>query len=432
MVASDVHNRAAQVGHGDLDPLGGSAARQAAIFWVIGLVLLLAAALPDGGVTQIVRQAAISGSMVALLYFILVSTPRNSAIPYLLFFSISFTSLFGITKTLTGSHAVSTNILVYGLSFYTATLAYHYANRDLNIGTGIHAANPMLLFTGPIATLVTAHRTTGLRRRAAYYLPFALIGAFFYKIIAAPLGLYLWMIDYTEPIRALQFAFIFELFVYFNFAGLSLLVFGVLGVIGLRVPLNFRQPFSARNLIDFWKGWHISLSTVLKTLFYTPTRAVLGSAGALFVVYISSALWHGVTFNFVLWGAFHAATFWATIHLLKARQALLATFLMIFAVVYGRMLFADSDTARLLSKLAFWAEHAAITVEPRIPRAAQISLVLAVLLVAMEFLLRDLRLFRQRCYKYLRTPAAQIVMILLFALLIQSDGGADYAVYGQR
>ena len=78
---------------------------------------------------------------------------------------------------------------------------------------------------------------------------------------------------------------------------------------GLGIPLNFRQPFSSRNLIEFWRGWHVTLSSVLKNLFYNPVRTKSNGSIALFVVFLSSAMWHGVTVNFIFWGTFHATCF---------------------------------------------------------------------------------------------------------------------------
>lgn len=77
---------------------------------------------------------------------------RTVIAPYVLFFAISATSVFGLTKTLTGSHASSTNLLLYGLSFYTASLAYIARSRMLTPRAAVLASNPLLIITGPVAT----------------------------------------------------------------------------------------------------------------------------------------------------------------------------------------------------------------------------------------------------------------------------------------
>lgn len=95
-----------------------------------------------------------------------------------------------------------------------------------------------------------------------------------------------------------------------DFAGYSLMAIGLAECFGLRLMENFRFPFLARNISDFWKRWHISLTTLLFDYIYTPL--VTGSgwmrgrlAAGLFVVLLVSGLWHGATWMFVLWGGLH-------------------------------------------------------------------------------------------------------------------------------
>ena len=86
------------------------------------------------------------------------------------------------------------------------------------------------------------------------------------------------------------FALIFELFLYANFCGLSLMLYGLFGIVGFKVPLNFKQPFSSSNIIEFWRGWHLSLTAVLKTLFYEPLRKNFPPSIALLGVFLASAM----------------------------------------------------------------------------------------------------------------------------------------------
>ena len=314
----------------------------------------------------------------AILYFIFSSQPINSAIgiltafiicfftalisniisdkriAYILFFTITLTSFFGITETLTGSHATSTQPFLFGLSFYTATLAYLiFTKKYLTYTDVIKLSNPLLLATGPISLFIKDYQYRSFSKRFNYYFPYIVIGVFFYQIIAVPLTHTFELINSTDLISALVFASIFELFVYANFCGLSLIIYGLFGIIGYRVPLNFRQPFTSTNVIDFWKGWHTSLSPVLKNLFYLPLRKKYSSSIALLGVYLASAMWHGVTFNFLLWGIFHTLMFIVTIYLLKYRIKYLPLLILIIAIVIGRLLFADSQTERLIEKLKF-------------------------------------------------------------------------------
>ena len=296
-------------------------------------------------------------------------------------------------------------------------------------------SNPLLLFTGPIALFVKRINHKSLTNRVLYFLPFLTVGLFYFQIIGAPLSAYLYLINATDLVLSLTFAIIFELFVYANFCGLSLIVYALSGIFGFRVPLNFRQPFSALNLVDFWKGWHISLSSVLKELFYTPARKAIGSFGALFLVYLSSAMWHGVTLNFMLWGLLHATLFYLTVKVLKSKiylKSLMTLPLMILGIVLGRLIFADSNASRLLVKLQFEYDGLSSILQVlSVPTASKIALLLGLGFVMMEFILRNNKLVKKRNYKHLRTPLAQFFLLGALVMLAMNVGG-DYAIYGQR
>lgn len=394
----------------------------------------------------------------AILYFIFSSQPINSAIgiltafiicfftalisniisdkriAYILFFTITLTSFFGITETLTGSHATSTQPFLFGLSFYTATLAYLiFTKKYLKYTDVIKLSNPLLLATGPIALFIKDYQYRSFSKRFNYYFPYIVIGVFFYQIIAVPLTHTFELINSTDLISALVFASIFELFVYANFCGLSLIIYGLFGIIGYRVPLNFRQPFTSTNVIDFWKGWHTSLSPVLKNLFYLPLRKKYSSSIALLGVYLASAMWHGVTFNFLLWGLFHALMFIVTIYLLKYRIKYLPLLILIIAIVIGRLLFADSQTERLIEKLNFTYNgfHHAFKVLKEIPNSSKAAILLGFSLISIEFFFRNFKNVSKRNYKHLRTPIS-LCLLVIIGILLANNSGVDFAVYGQR
>ncbi len=377
----------------------------------------------------------LSALIISFITILFLNKYSYKWISYLLFFSISITSLFGFTEVLTGSHAASSNFFLYGFSFYTASIAYLNYKHSLTLLDTFKVSNPMLLFTGPIALFVKPICYKKISKRILYFLPFLVVGIFYFQIIGAPLSHYMFLLNETDIISAIIFAIIFELFVYANFCGLSLIVYSISGIFGFKVPLNFRQPFTATNLIEFWKGWHTSLSSVLKILFYTPFRKVIGSFGALFLVFFSSAMWHGITFNFMVWGLFHASCFYLTLKILNSKIdfPFLLTFpLMVLAIVFGRLIFADSNTERLLQKLSFDFENFAslnhISVAPTV---SNMAILLGFFLVAIEFLFQKNKFVMKRNYKHLRTPLGQFLIIACILMLTMNVGG-DFAIYGQR
>src|SRR4029077_10126624 len=188
---------------------------------------------------------------------------------YVAFFCITITSALGLTKTLTGSHAESKNIILYGFSFYTASIAYLIHSQQLSVKSIAVVSNPLLLITGPIATYFRPIRHYSFKKRFKYFFPYIVVGLFLHQAIATPLTKTFDLIALTDIFSSCAFAIIFELFVYANFCGLSLLIYGVCGIMGAKVPLNFKQPFSSTNIVEYWRGWHTTLSVVLKSLFYT-------------------------------------------------------------------------------------------------------------------------------------------------------------------
>ena len=103
----------------------------------------------------------------------------------------------------------------------------------------------------------------------------------------------------------------YTLQIFLDFSGYSLIVTGLALLLGYRVPLNFRQPYLAGNLREFWRGWHITLSSFIRDYIYIPlggSRAGFARAQAnLLLAMLVSGLWHGANTTFVLWGALHGA-----------------------------------------------------------------------------------------------------------------------------
>ncbi|MFZ4115977.1 MAG: MBOAT family O-acyltransferase [Chthoniobacterales bacterium] len=97
--------------------------------------------------------------------------------------------------------------------------------------------------------------------------------------------------------------------IYFDFAGYSLMAIGVAQLLGYTLPENFHFPYRATSLIDFWRRWHISLSTWLRDYVYIPlggNRCSLPRNYAnIIITMFLGGLWHGASWNFLLWGGIH-------------------------------------------------------------------------------------------------------------------------------
>src|SRR5690606_32429791 len=82
-------------------------------------------------------------------------------------------------------------------------------------------------------------------------------------------------------------------------------------VLGVRFPLNFDSPYKAHNIVDFWRRWHISLSTWLRDYLYIPLGGNRKGRGRtylhLLITMVLGGLWHGAAWTFVMWGFLHGA-----------------------------------------------------------------------------------------------------------------------------
>lgn len=105
----------------------------------------------------------------------------------------------------------------------------------------------------------------------------------------------------------------FALQIYFDFSGYTDMAVGFAKLMGFDIGINFNKPYHALNVTDFWRRWHISLSTWLRDYLFTPLSVSLrnwGRAGvmvALFVTFALCGFWHGANFTYIVWGALFGA-----------------------------------------------------------------------------------------------------------------------------
>ena len=100
--------------------------------------------------------------------------------------------------------------------------------------------------------------------------------------------------------------------IYFDFNGYSLIAIGISRLFGYRLPDNFDFPYAATSLSDFWRRWHISLSSWLRDYLYIPLggnrHGLHRQLWNLIITMLLGGLWHGASWNFALWGALHGST----------------------------------------------------------------------------------------------------------------------------
>ncbi|MBQ6263143.1 MAG: MBOAT family protein [Clostridia bacterium] len=157
-------------------------------------------------------------------------------------------------------------------------------------------------------------------------------------------------------IGALAFAFQ----IYFDFSGYSDMAVGIGRVLGFRLPENFRYPYEATSVTDFWRRWHITLGVWFREYVYIPLggnkKGLPRQIFNMLVVWALTGIWHGAGWNFLLWGLFFFVllviekTF--LLKLLKRAPAAVGRLWTLLAVLFSWTLFACDDTGLLLRYLS--------------------------------------------------------------------------------
>lgn len=147
--------------------------------------------------------------------------------------------------------------------------------------------------------------------------------------------------------------------IYFDFAGYSDMAIGLARMMGFEFLENFNRPYTARSITEFWRRWHISLSNFMRDYLYIPLGGNRGGAWRtrfnLWLVFLVSGLWHGASWNFIFWGAYHGTLLSAERSLGAARLARAPGWLMVpltfLLVLVGWVFFRADNLPHALTYL---------------------------------------------------------------------------------
>lgn len=267
------------------------------------------------------RQKWISAAVIVLNLGILFF------FKYYNFFIQSFIDVFSLFgKELSGS--TLNIILPVGISFYTFTaLSYTIdvyqrraeATKDLLAYCAYTMFFPSIL-SGPISR-ATKQLPQYFQKREFCYdkaveaCKFILMGAVMKLCLADRLGIYVDTVYANIPQHngtTLMFASVlYTIQIYADFAGYSLMAVGSGKLLGIELQTNFIRPYFSKTVTEFWRRWHISLTTWFRDYIYFPlggnrvskARWMLNTM----IVFTVSGLWHGAAYTFLIWGALHGA-----------------------------------------------------------------------------------------------------------------------------
>ncbi len=171
--------------------------------------------------------------------------------------------------------------------------------------------------------------------------------------------------DQLGPLVAWACLMCYALQIYFDFSGYSDMAIGLGRMFGFRFPENFNYPYSARSIQDFWRRWHISLSTWFRDYVYIPlggnrkgeARTLLN----LWIVFLLTGIWHGASWNFVIWGAIHGFFLMierfarvVNVRMPKAVGQIYAILVVMLAWVFFRASSLEQAERYLLALAGYW------------------------------------------------------------------------------
>ena len=224
--------------------------------------------------------------------------------------------------------AVPEVLLPIGISFYT----FHAISYVVDVYRGhataqkspVHAALYLLLFPQLIAGPIIRYREIAdqLARRVVRIDDFAygvrrfVIGlgkkVLIANVVAVPAdGIFALPPHELTAAHAWLGVACYTLQIYFDFSGYSDMAIGLGRMFGFRVPENFRWPYVAHTVQEFWRRWHISLSSWFRDYLYVPLGGNRVPPARMYsnlvLVFFLCGLWHGASWNFVIWGLYHGA-----------------------------------------------------------------------------------------------------------------------------
>lgn len=239
--------------------------------------------------------------------------------------------------------------------------------------------------------------------------------------------------------------------IYFDFWGYSLIALGLGKCVGYNLKVNFRDPYLASSIKDFWHRWHISLSLWMRDYIYIPlggkmkgyTRFVL----AIFATFFVSGLWHGISPNFMIWGVTHALLYLldeviakyfvssSDENKMKYFQASLRRALLLLAIPFTWLIFRTDNTSdliyifkKIVGSINSWSLSESILYYTDRANLFYLTISTVVIILA-HFKLLDLRMNQVPNTKLEKALDSVYVLVCLMFLILFGDIGTQQFLY---
>jgi D-alanyl-lipoteichoic acid acyltransferase DltB (MBOAT superfamily) len=288
------------------------------------------------------------------------------------------------SNDITGAHLdISAIILPVGISFFTFQAISYIVDvyrqkapvvRDI-LDFGFYLAFFPSLVAGPIVRAAEfvpqMYRKYQLRKEEMGHALF-LISCGLFKKMAISDYISINFVDrvFDQPLlysgfENLMAVYGYTLQIYCDFSGYTDIAIGLALLLGFRLPANFNSPYQAHNITDFWRRWHISLSSWLRDYLYIPLggnrKGGIRTNVNLMITMLLGGLWHGANMRFILWGTLHGAAlmlhkvwlhfFPAGMMNKKPLSSFLGVFLTFHFVTFCWIFFRSTDMSAALSMI---------------------------------------------------------------------------------
>jgi D-alanyl-lipoteichoic acid acyltransferase DltB (MBOAT superfamily) len=269
-----------------------------------------------------------------LMGHVLVRKPSTGALAaYIVALTIAFVILkkYSFLQLVAGDTLISHAIDLIGLSFIFFRQIHYVVDvkqgeiKEIRLWPYLsYQLNPFTLFAGPIQRYQRFQedwQTLTPHLKDAHALRMALLRILLGVVKVSFIGdAFLQIAEGTgyvpdgtpDSVQRILLFYCYPAFVYFNFVGYCDIVIAAASMFGIRVPENFDRPYLARNMIDFWNRWHRSLSFWIRDYIFTPLYMFIArrrpkwAANSVFLCYFVAlflaGVWHGATWNFVIFG----------------------------------------------------------------------------------------------------------------------------------
>ncbi|MCC6371589.1 MAG: MBOAT family protein [Bacteroidia bacterium] len=197
----------------------------------------------------------------------------------------------GVHKPLKNFWHYQTYILLFPKLIAGPIVRYHdiadqITNREKNYTPDVKLSG-FLIFCMGLAKKAIIANTLGMQADAVFKLP----------------------AEQLDTAAAWVGALAYTFQIYFDFSGYSDMAIGLGKIMGFKLPENFNNPYISGSITEFWRRWHITLGSWMKNYLYIPLGGNKESNTKLYrnliIVFLLSGLWHGASWNFVMWGAYH-------------------------------------------------------------------------------------------------------------------------------